>query len=51
MTTTTSYGTPIPEKYLAQLTKITDEIRVLHKWERGDDLVYDNIIAQQGRQP
>lgn len=44
-------GTPIPEKYLAHLTKITDEIRVLHKWQRGDVLVYDNIIAQHGRQP
>lgn len=44
-------GTPIPEKYLAHLSRITDEIRVLHKWERGDVLVYDNIIAQHGRQP
>ncbi|KIW30482.1 uncharacterized protein PV07_06224 [Cladophialophora immunda] len=44
-------GTPIPDKYLAHLAKITDEIRVLHKWERGDVLVYDNIIAQHGRQP
>ncbi|KIW96689.1 uncharacterized protein Z519_02080 [Cladophialophora bantiana CBS 173.52] len=44
-------GTPIPEKYLAHLANITDEIRVLHKWERGDVLVYDNIIAQHGRQP
>ncbi|KAF8857741.1 Clavaminate synthase-like protein [Acephala macrosclerotiorum] len=44
-------GTPIPEKYLAHLAKITDEIRVLHKWQRGDVLVYDNIIAQHGRQP
>ncbi|KAL6241744.1 hypothetical protein RBB50_011277 [Rhinocladiella similis] len=44
-------GTPIPEKYLAQLAKITDEIRVLHKWEQGDVLVYDNVIAQHGRQP
>lgn len=24
---------------------------MLHKWERGDVLVYDNIIAQHGRQP
>ncbi|KAF4908847.1 Clavaminate synthase-like protein [Colletotrichum viniferum] len=44
-------GTPIPEKYLEHLSKITDEIRVLHKWQRGDILVYDNIIAQHGRQP
>lgn len=44
-------GTPIPEKYLAHLVKITDEIRVLHKWQRGDVLVYDNIISQHGRQP
>lgn len=51
--TSQSYGdgTPIPEKYLEVLAKITDEIRVLHKWERGDVLVYDNIIAQHGRQP
>jgi alpha-ketoglutarate-dependent taurine dioxygenase len=44
-------GTPIPEKYLATLAKITDEIRVLHKWQRGDVLVYDNVISQHGRQP
>ncbi|OQV11315.1 hypothetical protein CLAIMM_15170, partial [Cladophialophora immunda] len=44
-------GTLIPEKYLAHLAKITDELRVLHKWQRGDVLVYDNIIAQHGRQP
>ncbi|KAI1137411.1 Clavaminate synthase-like protein [Hypoxylon sp. FL0543] len=44
-------GTPIPEEYLKRLAKITDEIRVLHKWQRGDVLVYDNIIAQHGRQP
>ncbi|KAI1379089.1 Clavaminate synthase-like protein [Hypoxylon crocopeplum] len=44
-------GTPIPEKYLARLAEITDEIRVLHKWQRGDVLVYDNIIAQHGREP
>ena len=44
-------GTPIPEKYLAKLAEITDEIRVLHKWQRGDVLVYDNIIAQHGREP
>ncbi|KAJ6021186.1 hypothetical protein N7540_006690 [Penicillium herquei] len=44
-------GTPIPEKYLAHLAKITDEIRVLHRWEEGDVLVYDNIIAQHGREP
>ncbi|KAF4313856.1 Taurine catabolism dioxygenase TauD/TfdA [Botryosphaeria dothidea] len=44
-------GTPIPEEYLKKLAEITDEIRVLHKWERGDVLVYDNVIAQHGRQP
>lgn len=44
-------GTPIPEKYLAHLAKITDEIRVLHRWEKGDVLVFDNIIAQHGREP
>ncbi|RYC57162.1 hypothetical protein CHU98_g9045 [Xylaria longipes] len=44
-------GTPIPERYLKRLVDITDEIRVLHRWERGDVLVYDNIIAQHGRQP
>ncbi|KAK2782797.1 hypothetical protein FQN52_000620 [Onygenales sp. PD_12] len=44
-------GSPIPEKYLAHLAKITDEIRVLHKWEQGDVLVYDNVIAQHGREP
>ncbi|KAF2972710.1 hypothetical protein GQX73_g862 [Xylaria multiplex] len=44
-------GTPIPEKYLKRLVEITEEIRVLHRWEQGDVLVYDNIIAQHGRQP
>ncbi|KAF2163522.1 hypothetical protein M409DRAFT_57414 [Zasmidium cellare ATCC 36951] len=44
-------GTPIPEKYLKTLAEITDEIRVLHKWQQGDVLLYDNIIAQHGRQP
>lgn len=44
-------GTPIPEKYLAHLAKITDEIRVLHRWEKGDVLVFDNVIAQHGREP
>ncbi|KAL2845032.1 hypothetical protein BJY01DRAFT_247852 [Aspergillus pseudoustus] len=44
-------GTPIPEEYLAVLARITDEIRVLHKWQDGDVLVYDNIIAQHGREP
>ena len=44
-------GTPIPEKYLAHLAKITDEIRVLHKWQQGDILVFDNVIAQHGREP
>ncbi|KAJ5194328.1 Taurine catabolism dioxygenase TauD/TfdA [Penicillium cf. griseofulvum] len=44
-------GTPIPDKYLAHLARITDEIRVLHRWQEGDVLVYDNIIAQHGREP
>ncbi|CAG7956287.1 unnamed protein product [Penicillium salamii] len=44
-------GTPIPEKYLARLAEITDEIQVLHRWEKGDVLVFDNIVAQHGRQP
>ncbi|KAM3446048.1 hypothetical protein MY3296_010034 [Beauveria thailandica] len=44
-------GTRIPEKYLAHLVEITDDIRVLHKWQQGDVLVYDNIIAQHGREP
>lgn len=44
-------GTPIPEKYLEHLARITDEIRVLHKWQEGDVLVYDNIVAQHGREP
>ncbi len=44
-------GTPIPEKCLKHLANITDEIRVLHKWQEGDVLVYDNVIAQHGRQP
>lgn len=44
-------GTPIPEAYLEGLARITDEIRVLHRWEEGDVLVYDNVIAQHGREP
>ncbi|KAJ6437321.1 hypothetical protein O9K51_10295 [Purpureocillium lavendulum] len=44
-------GTPIPQKYLARLAQITDEIKVLHKWQQGDVLVYDNVIAQHGREP
>ncbi|PVH80151.1 Clavaminate synthase-like protein [Cadophora sp. DSE1049] len=44
-------GTPIPEKYLKKLAEITEDIRVLHKWHRGDVLVYDNVISQHGRQP
>ncbi|EAW10014.1 TauD/TfdA family dioxygenase [Aspergillus clavatus NRRL 1] len=44
-------GTPIPEEHLAQLVQITDDIRVLHKWEQGDILVFDNVIAQHGREP
>lgn len=44
-------GKPIPEEYLKKLADITDEIRVLHTWQQGDVLVYDNVIAQHGRQP
>ncbi|KAF1729520.1 Clavaminate synthase-like protein [Beauveria bassiana] len=44
-------GTQIPEKYLARLVEITEDIRVLHKWQQGDVLVFDNIIAQHGREP
>lgn len=44
-------GTPIPEHYLKKLADVTDEIRVLHKWHQGDVLVFDNVIAQHGRQP
>jgi len=44
-------GTPIPDHFLAHLAQITDHIRVLHKWEQGDVLVFDNIIAQHGREP
>ncbi|OAA71601.1 Taurine catabolism dioxygenase TauD/TfdA [Cordyceps fumosorosea ARSEF 2679] len=44
-------GTPIPEEYLARLVDITEDIRVLHRWQRGDVLVFDNIIAQHGREP
>lgn len=44
-------GSAISEKYLEHLAKITDEIRVLHKWQTGDVLVYDNVIAQHGREP
>lgn len=44
-------GTPIPEKYLAHLARITDEIRLLHKWQEGDVLIFDNVIAQHGREP
>ncbi|KAL5428513.1 hypothetical protein PMIN04_000658 [Paraphaeosphaeria minitans] len=44
-------GTPIPDEYLKKLADITEEIRVLHKWQQGDVLVYDNVISQHGRQP
>lgn len=51
--TTVAYGdgTPIPTEYLAKLKAITDEIRVQHRWEEGDVLVIDNVLAQHGRQP
>jgi len=35
-------GTPIPTKYLDVVLRITEEIRVLHKWQKGDVLVFDN---------
>ena len=44
-------GTPIPEKYLERLVEITEDIRVLHKWQQGDLLVYDNLLTQHGREP
>ncbi|KAL4877115.1 hypothetical protein BJY04DRAFT_222433 [Aspergillus karnatakaensis] len=44
-------GTVIPERYLEVVARITDEIRVLHRWEEGDVLVFDNVIAQHGREP
>ncbi len=51
--TTVAYGdgTPIPTEYLAKLKEITDDIRVLHRWQEGDVLVYDNVLAQHGREP
>ena len=44
-------GSVMPGNYLAHLAKITDEIRVLHKWQAGDVLVYDSVIAQHGKEP
>lgn len=44
-------GTPIPQRYFETLAAITDDIRVLHEWQRGDVLVYDNVISQHGREP
>ena len=44
-------GTPVPEHYLKKIADITDDIRVLHKWQEGDVLVFDNVVAQHGRQP
>lgn len=44
-------GTPIPTEYLKKLAEITEDIRVLHKWQQGDVLVYDNVVSQHGRQP
>ena len=44
-------GAPIPDDVFEHLAGITDEICVLHKWQPGDVFVYDNIIAQHGRQP
>ena len=44
-------GTEIPPSHLKELAAITDEIKVLHRWQKGDVLVFDNVIAQHGRQP
>lgn len=44
-------GEPIPEEYIKRLAEITDEISVFHKWQEGDVLVFDNVIAQHGRLP
>lgn len=44
-------GSVIQDEYLAKLASITDDLRVLHSWHRGDVLVFDNTIAQHGRQP
>ncbi|KAK4888718.1 hypothetical protein LTR27_012416 [Elasticomyces elasticus] len=44
-------GTPVPGDVLKRVAEITDEIKVLHKWQEGYVLVYDNVIAQHGRQP
>ncbi|OKL61421.1 hypothetical protein UA08_03687 [Talaromyces atroroseus] len=49
--TTYGDGSAIPERYLDVLLRVTEETRVLHKWQRGDVLVYDNRIAQHGREP
>lgn len=40
--TTYGDGSAIPERYLDVLLRVTLETRVLHKWEEGDVLVYDN---------
>lgn len=40
--TTYGDGSAIPEKYLDVLLRVTLETRVLHKWQQGDVLVYDN---------
>jgi alpha-ketoglutarate-dependent taurine dioxygenase len=44
-------GSEIPTKYLDVLLRVTDETRVLHKWHKGDVVVFDNRIAQHGREP
>jgi hypothetical protein len=41
----------VPVVTLHSSAALTDEIRVLHKWQQGDVLVYDNTIAQHGREP
>ncbi|KAL4869295.1 hypothetical protein BDV12DRAFT_185346 [Aspergillus spectabilis] len=44
-------GDVIPEAYLETLLRVSEEVRVLHRWGAGDVLVYDNRVAQHGREP
>lgn len=43
-------GHQVLSKLTKHLAKITDKIRVFHRWPERDVLVYDNIFAQHGRQ-